>query len=746
MVLSLNANFERAMSAANVEPVVLAEIENSSIAYLQVLTFSVGAGDGVTVRRLSVTGATDTPIGTVTEGSEFVLGADNNATATNIAAALDLLLSGGGVRAHAQGPYVIVVDDPAFSTSFLRMTSTDDAAWTSTVESTFPQTRFVSGDVAFDKTLAGSSFQVPIGLDTIGAVSRTLNPFTRKFALASVEVIFTRDGSFDDYVTNHYPIGKKITLSLGTKDLAITDFEKLGTFIIDTLTPSEDSWSLTCVEPLLYQLQDDVQGHFVMMHPLVVIRNLLNQIGFPTGFLDTASLLPSNNLTISHFTLSRFSHRQVPALSFGVPIFTAGVAAEFYSPGLNDPEKAAPLVDDMLNLLRGSLVPDRDGVYSYTTFDRSASVVRTLGEDDYAEVIYGDLFEDLTSSVDFIADTAAFIANNILGKKALYTYSSPLSERLFGTRADGKGYRKEIETKWLGSQGWLVDDLLAGDETASTTIEVGAAPVLGFSGARVNADAPAITQDADAVPSSTRLVYLLLVGEPTSASTIPFEIIECDGGVPVLPSGGPTRYPTGIQNEFYFQDPNNLTEVVANYRYDIATRGAFGTDLGGGHPAGEGPAWGGSGPGIFASNAQTFVFDITQFIHVARDLINGFQFGAPAAKMRTDYRQADLEEGDFISFVDSRYVRQLKRGADASVVWEIIGKEVDPLGDSPGITFSLRWVRDDVAPITLLESLPFVPPQAVPLLPSVLVTPTDPVTDSTGLVVTTTGGQTVFKG
>jgi len=87
---------------------------------------------------------------------------------------------------------------------------------------------------------------------------------------------------------------------------------------------------------------------------------------------------------------------------------------------------------------------------------------------------------------------------------------------------------------------------------------------------------------------------------------------------------------------------------------------------------------------------------------IAERVVERFSNGVPRAKIQTNLDQLDLEVGDFVTVDDDVYLNFNAFGVNSTIVWEIISKEIEVIGDSPGIGFTLAWVRDNIVPSAVL--------------------------------------------
>jgi hypothetical protein len=133
------------------------------------------------------------------------------------------------------------------------------------------------------------------------------------------------------------------------------------------------------------------------------------------------------------------------------------------------------------------------------------------------------------------------------------------------------------------------------------------------------------------------------------------------------------------------------------------------------------------------------IWDVTLLVHAAQKRVARFSRGVPRFTVTVPLVNADLQIGDFISMEDDIPLFEGRNGLTSDVILEITSKEIDALGDSPGVHLGLAWVRDDGSSYSpTFDYAVRGPHRGVATGVSALVT------DTTGLTITTTLGSPVF--
>jgi hypothetical protein len=131
------------------------------------------------------------------------------------------------------------------------------------------------------------------------------------------------------------------------------------------------------------------------------------------------------------------------------------------------------------------------------------------------------------------------------------------------------------------------------------------------------------------------------------------------------------------------------------------------------------------------------VWDITIPIYAAERRVNRFSLGMPTFSCRVSLAHADLQIGDFITVSDDIPLYTSRDGISSSVILEIVGKDVDALADTPGVSLRLAWVRDDGIAYSRTASYATTTPSVASSVTNALVL------DAGGTILTTSQGDPV---
>ncbi len=251
-MLSISADVRAKLLRQGSTPVWLAEMHLGAIAYLRVINYANGSGDSFTLTfKYSATTVT----ATYTEGVQWSVGADNDETAANMAAAINSDASlNNRVSAYAFRD-LLVVHGYAYSTRVqattfvdtMSIATSDSTAWFSSVSPINRRYYFCSSK---GKTASTDVFPIP-ELREVSGVTAEIDPMTREFTIGDVELVFD-DPDYNSVARELFSRiimkGKFVQLSLGTEDMLVGDFVPVGGYFIDEVIPQQGEIHVTCCD------------------------------------------------------------------------------------------------------------------------------------------------------------------------------------------------------------------------------------------------------------------------------------------------------------------------------------------------------------------------------------------------------------------------------------------------------------------------------------------------------------------
>jgi len=329
--------------------------------------------------------------------------------------------------------------------------------------------------------------------------------------------------------------------------------------------------------------------------------------------------------------------------------------------------QARPAIRDLAFMLYGSVWADEAGKVTFKKFTGTDALAATWTAEDIVELRQVSAFENMINEVIIdlgSGSTAEAYVHRDTDAQTRY--------KMNGGTAHLKQARFALR---FGSQPVVLSSLIA-TAVQTSDFDFMESNLSGMSGTRVDdnfrsagsgtvfGDVSPFTQDSDATISSARKLYLQLGGEIISATGLTFatdnhwRIPDVDKYGEVLGSGTVSYYPVFI----------SLTGVV---------RGVGGTAKAHDDDA----------------NQPDGVYDITAAKRIAELIVARCANGVPELDVVTSIAQYAVQIGDLVSLTDTHFLWWGLDGVDQTnvVKWEVIGKEVDLLGDPTRIRWRLAF-------------------------------------------------------
>lgn len=740
-----NANLKRALITGD-KPTVKAEMRGMSTAFLEVRDYTQGAGESFSVVR------NGSVVLTLTEGVHFDAETSNEVTAANIVTAI---LGPFGLPGSAIGRSgsKIRIRSGGVGTLSMAVTSTEEDAWRQ-YRVGFPHRVTWCSDASACNGRYGAEL---IGMGSGGS---QFDLETRRYQLATFDLTLTAaPGSWARALVTSVPVvGQVVELSMGTVGLAEGDYERIATMVVMDYKLGDSEIVLELAEPQVYAADAEVTAHFVAMHPLDIYRWAWEQTLMDTAFWDVASTLKANHPTIHHWLVSAHSYHSWVADSGKAP-----------PAGFID-VRVSEILDEVQRILPGLVRRDAEGVIEYLPFDADAARQRHFAAQDWESIEYETLTENRYTTVAAVASESELFGGD---KRILFRVTEdPRGDLSAADEADdGRPSVLKLESRFFGTPGWLM-----GASAAATALQFLRPALAGLSGTRPNDPAFTAAQiSTSSIDGTANSPYLRFSGTTLPAHSIPTQDAEdqidtddgrigwylvTDGGNSEVIRIDETEYPpAGVSwwNRPAAYKPDDLPGLsAADYEiYDVysgpdgaiwfpdiinatAVRGQLGTTARAWVNAAAGPQF------IPSPERSPQVYDLTIAKAMCEMLLQRFRNGVPIARIVLGLHHGDIQEGDFVSFDDGRFLWLDHDGADSTVTWEVIGKRIAPIGDSPRVELTLAWVKSDAVPYVTLSDPTWEIPISTPILPVPSIPSSEPYTDLDGAPFTAVEGGWYF--
>jgi hypothetical protein len=728
MVQTVNANALRELSKGSLQPIGLVTIHLPPKRCITVVDWSIGAGGrDITININSGT------LYLLQEGIDWFPGGSNTTCAASIVAAINAINFGvlPRVRARQEGERVIVAGGATTVTLTIDLSAA--GAGIQELISPAPATRsFFLGD----RQTMGPSGALwggyPLSVANMATVDHSLDALSREFAIGDMDMEFVDDGEIRRILRDQHLRGRQVDIAVGTPALAQADFHPLGTWFIEDVTPQSDGSITVRLSDAMGFFRDSmIARRFVNMHPIQIFREVLEvaalQWALGIGLAALDLLVDRNTLVatvepaFAHHTISRYDDQ---SFNTGKPI--------------DEPEPVLDILNSLLLILGGTFSPDVNNRYRYRAYDQNALAARTWragAEDgfDIEDVVIKETWGNIANEIAF--DLAESDANG--GQKTRFVQRNENSRNEIG-----RLFQLVLDTDWcngVAKVGTLNEPFGPNQNvinSATTSVLVDLAARQGFTGSRFRLQPngsflPDANGDLDSAANPPRRGFFRLHGEGRDAGAdvhnLPPEIIAFGDSAPEgnIADSDNVRGDIPRLMRFYIDTAYNQNGFVNG-------RAGFGTTT----PS----QWNIpelSGTGLFGVRAA-WIVDITIPVEMVLRRMSRFAYGAPVLEVRTGLDQIALEVGDFVALQgDFVYLTLGKDGLTASTIFEITRRTIDPWSDSPGITWELTWVRDDVVGPTYTPAYPTVtiPITVSPLGDRVLTESLDDVLTDAGEVV-----------
>ena len=571
----------------------------------------------------------------------------------------------------------------------------------------------------------------------ITELENTLDPYTRETSVGTVSLDVMDDGTLRR-INGAYPLkGRDVTIELGTPDLAAADFAPFFRGAVEDIVPFDGGITIKLSNYLDFADSLDFGGSFYSKHPLDVIEQLLLYARVPAALIDTNSFDPdhADNDAIDHYTMTSLGLSMEETLGIshsmggtdyiyhsGSDRWQGNASAAGSKPGSGNRMEIRDLINQMVLFLSGAIYTDARGVIKFKHYDRDNAAARHLTTDDYngfeqgeaQSHIVNDIRVGISSGSDDgqrirLRDTAAITEVGSYHKdekggiytSAIFLNGDGTNRSPFrNSRSSGDAINENFEMKLQQISGltgtWgTVEDTAAGAGQGDLIFGGGS------SAGRISADKPIILWHRGELIKITAMTmsddffgYYPEIDDDGTISTTTIGAVEYSDHTKGLALAVATAGIRGLEG---------TTPIVED---SDATAGSY----------------------AFRFGAQAR--DISVVYEWAKNyVLPRFSYGLATCVINVSLEHLDLEIGDLISLDSEIFLWRHIDGLSSTSTLEIVGREVQPLGDDPHIKLDLAMAKPATDPTSTLT--------LVPLTKYVMMA------DSMrgGMVATTAGGQ-----
>lgn len=591
---------------------------------------------------------------------------------------------------------------------------------------------FVSGTAPFHRRGSADLYEYPQIVDRVSPVAVTIDPVSRRVTANRCSVRVVDEGTLREIQASTLLRNATLTIRFAPADLPdLTHAIPYWAGLVEDITAEPGFLTIRGCDPI--DFADGVQWRGVewSRHPLELAVDVLTACGVPAAKIDSGSTLaPNTNTEISHLVVS---NAFAGALSIGGtgPTQLLGVAAvsdNFWAgpdlTGATDPQQSAAqslewaqeafqrlrrgerpsggagaraILDAIALFTGGAIYADETGKIIFSRPDYTAAAAHAWGRDDIASV------EQVSGWGDNVINQVAFKIGPDPWSRVLIVKDSAAQADMAPDTVGAWVREHVVDLPFSGMPlTFGTTSLGAQDVTIGATTGIivwgyaaagcsGVRPNSGFRGAtqepvgEINTDAQFLvdfpggfTQPTEAKISAARPFYLMIDAEILKATTT--DINAALG--PYLGWQAPTLDAAG-------RDTGEGDWIAKWFELTgTVTRGALGTTAAA-HTQAE---WGSQDSGR--------CFDVTPHILWANRLLARCAWGLPVIRVDSSLALYAAQIGDLVTVEDDVFTFYSVERMTSDLIWEIVGKEVDLLSDTPKIRWTLALARHDDPPWT----------------------------------------------
>ena len=498
-----------------------------------------------------------------------------------------------------------------------------------------------------------------LSVSEVAPIGNTIDPQTRVKKRDRFEITWSDDGWLRYQKERFREASFSVAVKLAHADLDPDDFLLLANGYVEEGLPGEDFLTMTVREPEL-SLEATAQGAFIG-HPLEVAKKLLEAAGVHPSKWDADSLDPTAYPEIGHFQVARY----------GTPAGWSTAISRDIQGAIQERTPIRPLLDELAMLCGGAFVAD-EGQLRFAKYDPTTAAVAHWTSNDVSDL---EQPETLTALANRYVLPAFFLRGDPLANLVVESKADQLGSAIGGL--EPRVSSQEVQAReWVRSVAMIRgQQTLTGGGPWDRDVLCGA---LGLSGHGLS-DAQRVeggTQDAIYQLSDTKPAYYM-VGRTERNSDGQYtqpnpgvEIVrvedvalEWGSGLTLFVSG----VPDPVTNDVHFFPRDSTITITDRAQYGTTAQTEPYRDL-------------------------SYLADVTLPLYALEQRLARFANGCPILRFRTNLAKIAVNLGEFVTIEDELVLDFGIDGVDETTKWEVIGKEVDVLGDTLGILWTVARV------------------------------------------------------
>ena len=672
-MITLNENWKAAFSQSGVEPIVH-------------------------IRILDLDTFTDSTCDTVNTSAQITC-------STTAALVEGMTVTGDDIPS---GAFIVSIDEPATPGGVGTKFTISEAATGngSGVTLTFGKVyQMTTGD--FNRRPLSPRFRADPIILNIVPVSSSMDHWKREPQIGELSVEIADEGTFRRLIdTLNYTLKEcRVEVRVGAFGLDLVDYQVVFLGVLFDFLASDGVITLSLRDSFQRVLGKITRKPWYNTHPLIVIKNILNEIGIPDDDIDTDSFDPdhSSHASIGHYCVTGYvslryqnDNRRVGQMSGPVKYDTSAEEQLWPHNGGSISVPSGPIIKELSRSMYGFVHRTSNGLIQFRRYDASFSPVRHLTVNDYSS------YNQLTNSADIINDVQINIGYGATGNKERVQEFRLRNEASITSHGE-----HPIELGQLPYSATMSYAFLTGSSplfsSTDTSLTVFAAQTNGLAGVRGAVPGP---QGTNATVSVGRPIHLLNGSEIISATSVSTSVSSSPSDQVWFPSFDSDG---GFQSlSDWDKAPNKAT--ISGMTRGVKSTTAEAIQLSDGTSRSDRP-WEHFGQNREVPEWWTNpLWDISMIYDHATEILKRYQDGLPTIQLTVSLDHYDLDLGDFITLDATDFVHANLASLDSGTRWEIIGKESVFFGDSLGITLTCAFVNVNV-PLGTIKMPPAPPVQ-----------------------------------
>ena len=543
---------------------------------------------------------------------------------------------------------------------------------------------FHNGHGTVDSTINGDPT-----LKSINAVSAEIDAVTRDSQISSIQFEIIDDGLLRSYIPGYEFFNAHVYVQLGSPDITLSDFLPLFFGRVTRTWGTEGSVFFEATDYVDFTMNPpDSMRTYINKHPLEVLEQALQDAGIPLARLDTSTFAPGYFDGFSHYCFTSYTgavwgDAEVKTwhpknMGSYDAVYIEGRHSTS-APGTGGFESGEGL-GMYMNMV---VVRPKLFLKEYCELTRSAlrqdvvseklKMVRTTASTAVSKHFTVDEYSDFEVVPNPVIFNQVILGFGYGPSEFDLTVKDTDSISNYGTF----DYKTRVNYLTAGSSVYqdppAYEDytgFLEGDSAAFDELNLRDIGISGFCGTR---NLHAGTQGADDKVDTDKLFFGLYLNGIYKASS---------------------NFVDGEPDADYFQYTFNNVGTSDTIYAGLRTLNLKGMT----HHHGT------------AATADTdghFFHDITIAFNFATEVLSRFSNGAPKIKFFTTLDNAGLELGDLIS-VDNDWFLSSELsldGLDSNTKFEIVQKEISPVGDTIGVEYSAVYMTTASPPSTSISTV-----------------------------------------